>query len=67
MQHPEVEDVAWIYKIPDETFARHPELEEVILSSTVQVIGRQAFWSCKKLKRILYQGQEKEEVGIPSN
>eukprot|EP00980_Cylindrotheca_fusiformis_P013560 scaffold3462_cov77-Cylindrotheca_fusiformis.AAC.1 len=88
MQHPEVEDDAWIFdgqqrvpptvrrvkiadtvtKIPDEAFHSHPELEEVILSSSVQVIGESAFFGCEKLKCILYQGLEKEEVlGIPSN
>eukprot|EP00980_Cylindrotheca_fusiformis_P006750 scaffold1405_cov92-Cylindrotheca_fusiformis.AAC.2 len=87
MQHPEVEDVAWIYngkdevpptvrrvkiadtvtKIPDYAFNGYRELEEVILSSSVQVIGGHAFNGCWKLKSILYQGQEKEEVGIPSN
>eukprot|EP00980_Cylindrotheca_fusiformis_P024463 scaffold11930_cov76-Cylindrotheca_fusiformis.AAC.2 len=87
MQHPEVEDVAWIYngqqrpprtvrrvkiaenimKIPDEAFQNHQGLEEVILSSSVQVIGKEAFSHCKKIKSILCQGLEKEEVGIPSN
>eukprot|EP00980_Cylindrotheca_fusiformis_P015767 scaffold4571_cov72-Cylindrotheca_fusiformis.AAC.2 len=39
--------------IPDEAFHEHPELEEVVLSSSVQFI--------------LYRGPENEEVGIPSN
>eukprot|EP00980_Cylindrotheca_fusiformis_P010045 scaffold2219_cov56-Cylindrotheca_fusiformis.AAC.3 len=52
--------------IPDETFRGHRELEEVILSSSVQEIG-ECFRGCKKLKSILYQGIEKEEVGFPSN
>eukprot|EP00980_Cylindrotheca_fusiformis_P000200 scaffold41_cov99-Cylindrotheca_fusiformis.AAC.1 len=43
------------------------QLEEVILSSSVQVIGKYAFSVCRKLKSIMYQGLEKEEVGIPSN
>eukprot|EP00980_Cylindrotheca_fusiformis_P009632 scaffold2127_cov85-Cylindrotheca_fusiformis.AAC.12 len=53
--------------IPDETFLEHPQLEEVILPSSVQVIGKYAFAWCRKLKFVLYQGIEKEEVGIPSN
>eukprot|EP00980_Cylindrotheca_fusiformis_P011870 scaffold2818_cov59-Cylindrotheca_fusiformis.AAC.5 len=56
-----------ITRIPDKAFQDHQELEEVVLSSSVQVIGRWAFRGCKKLKSILYQGIEKEEVGIPSN
>eukprot|EP00980_Cylindrotheca_fusiformis_P028604 scaffold22616_cov90-Cylindrotheca_fusiformis.AAC.1 len=56
-----------VIKIPDCTFALHRQLEEVILSSSVQVIGKSAFDSCLELKSILYQGQEKEEVGIPSS
>eukprot|EP00980_Cylindrotheca_fusiformis_P010835 scaffold2447_cov110-Cylindrotheca_fusiformis.AAC.17 len=48
--------------IPNEAFKRHQELEEVILSSSVQVVGKYAFCGCEKLKCILYQGQEKEEV-----
>eukprot|EP00980_Cylindrotheca_fusiformis_P009972 scaffold2206_cov95-Cylindrotheca_fusiformis.AAC.2 len=47
-------------------FPEHHGLEEVILSSSVQAIGKSAFFLCRKLKSILYQGQEKEEVGIPS-
>eukprot|EP00980_Cylindrotheca_fusiformis_P010056 scaffold2220_cov75-Cylindrotheca_fusiformis.AAC.11 len=58
-----------VTEIPDETFKKHPQLEEVILSSSVQVIGERAFCRCEKLKSILYQGIEKEEeeVGFPSN
>eukprot|EP00980_Cylindrotheca_fusiformis_P011486 scaffold2666_cov60-Cylindrotheca_fusiformis.AAC.1 len=56
-----------ITRIPDKAFQDHQELEEVVLSSSVQVIGRRAFRGCEKLKSILYQGIEKEEVGIPSN
>eukprot|EP00980_Cylindrotheca_fusiformis_P002741 scaffold636_cov64-Cylindrotheca_fusiformis.AAC.4 len=57
-----------ITRIPDWAFKEHRQLEEVILSSsTVQVIGKRAFCSCKKLKSILYQGPENEEVGIPSS
>eukprot|EP00980_Cylindrotheca_fusiformis_P016890 scaffold5114_cov67-Cylindrotheca_fusiformis.AAC.8 len=56
-----------IRKIPEAAFQGHRELEEVILSSSVQVIGKEAFWHCMKLKSILYQGKGKEEVGIPSN
>eukprot|EP00980_Cylindrotheca_fusiformis_P023492 scaffold10516_cov80-Cylindrotheca_fusiformis.AAC.1 len=52
--------------IPDEAFHEHPELEEVVLSSSVQVIGELAFYECRNLKFILYQGPENEEVGIPS-
>eukprot|EP00980_Cylindrotheca_fusiformis_P010569 scaffold2349_cov110-Cylindrotheca_fusiformis.AAC.1 len=56
-----------ITEIPDEAFQNHQELEEVILSSSVQVIGKSAFEKCKKLKTILYQGLgEEKEVGIPS-
>eukprot|EP00980_Cylindrotheca_fusiformis_P011478 scaffold2662_cov65-Cylindrotheca_fusiformis.AAC.2 len=55
-----------VIEIPDEAFYGHQELEEVILSSSVQEIGENAFRYCKKLKSILYQGREKEEVGIPS-
>eukprot|EP00980_Cylindrotheca_fusiformis_P012027 scaffold2849_cov64-Cylindrotheca_fusiformis.AAC.1 len=55
-----------ITKIPDYAFKNHQELEEIILSSSVQVIGNRAFAWCRKLKSILYQGREKEEVGIPS-
>eukprot|EP00980_Cylindrotheca_fusiformis_P008326 scaffold1746_cov93-Cylindrotheca_fusiformis.AAC.2 len=57
-----------ITKIPDYAFKNHRQLEEIILSSSVQVIGEYAFFGCEKLKCILYQGLEKEEVlGIPSN
>eukprot|EP00980_Cylindrotheca_fusiformis_P017309 scaffold5367_cov67-Cylindrotheca_fusiformis.AAC.2 len=57
-----------VTKIPDCAFNKHPELEEVMFSSSVQVIGEFAFFGCEKLKCILYQGLEKEEVlGIPSN
>eukprot|EP00980_Cylindrotheca_fusiformis_P011290 scaffold2598_cov136-Cylindrotheca_fusiformis.AAC.5 len=57
-----------VTKIPDHAFHSHPELEEVVFSSSVQVIGESAFHGCEKLKCILYQGLEKEEVlGIPSN
>eukprot|EP00980_Cylindrotheca_fusiformis_P014591 scaffold3955_cov160-Cylindrotheca_fusiformis.AAC.11 len=60
-----------VIEIPEEAFTRHEELEEVILSSSVQVIGKHAFSFCIKLKSILYyQGlldEKKEEVGIPSN
>eukprot|EP00980_Cylindrotheca_fusiformis_P031595 scaffold26636_cov113-Cylindrotheca_fusiformis.AAC.1 len=52
--------------IPDGPFTDHEELEEVILSSSVQEIEADAFQWCIKLKSILYQGLEKEEVGIPS-
>eukprot|EP00980_Cylindrotheca_fusiformis_P010059 scaffold2220_cov75-Cylindrotheca_fusiformis.AAC.14 len=55
-----------ITKIPAEKFLCRMELEEVILSSSVRVIGKRAFDDCEKLKSILYQGLEKEEVGIPS-
>eukprot|EP00980_Cylindrotheca_fusiformis_P015769 scaffold4579_cov62-Cylindrotheca_fusiformis.AAC.1 len=55
-----------ITKIPDYAFQNHWHHEEVILSSSVQEIGENAFRYCKKLKSILYQGREKEEVGIPS-
>eukprot|EP00980_Cylindrotheca_fusiformis_P020482 scaffold7537_cov79-Cylindrotheca_fusiformis.AAC.1 len=51
--------------IPDEAFLEHPQLEEVIISSSVQLIGNWAFRDCEKLKSILYQGPENEEVGIP--
>eukprot|EP00980_Cylindrotheca_fusiformis_P012298 scaffold3012_cov112-Cylindrotheca_fusiformis.AAC.2 len=56
-----------ITKIPDYAFEEHQELEEIILSSSVQEIGEKAFCTCEKLKSILYQGREKEEVGIPSS
>eukprot|EP00980_Cylindrotheca_fusiformis_P002177 scaffold497_cov97-Cylindrotheca_fusiformis.AAC.8 len=55
-----------VTKIPDKAFYEHQQLEEVVLSSSVQAIGKSAFYCCRKLKSILYQGQEKEEVGIPS-
>eukprot|EP00980_Cylindrotheca_fusiformis_P016384 scaffold4883_cov61-Cylindrotheca_fusiformis.AAC.1 len=55
-----------ITKIPDYAFKNHRQLEEIILSFSVQEIGENAFRYCKKLKSILYQGREKEEVGIPS-
>eukprot|EP00980_Cylindrotheca_fusiformis_P016900 scaffold5114_cov67-Cylindrotheca_fusiformis.AAC.18 len=54
-----------IRRIPDEAF-RLQNIEEVILSPSLQVIGKRAFYRCIKLKSILYQGQEKEDVGIPS-
>eukprot|EP00980_Cylindrotheca_fusiformis_P010652 scaffold2373_cov75-Cylindrotheca_fusiformis.AAC.3 len=44
-----------VTKIPDEAFKRHQHLEEVILSSSVQVIGKEAFYWCPKLKSVLYQ------------
>eukprot|EP00980_Cylindrotheca_fusiformis_P000401 scaffold101_cov123-Cylindrotheca_fusiformis.AAC.4 len=53
-------------KIRDSAFQSHLELEEVILSSSILAIGKRAFLCCTKLKSILYQGREKEEVGIPS-
>eukprot|EP00980_Cylindrotheca_fusiformis_P006292 scaffold1348_cov93-Cylindrotheca_fusiformis.AAC.1 len=56
--------------IPVEAFKEHQELEEIIVSSSVQVIGSEAFSDCTKLKFILYQsldGEEEEEVGIPPN
>eukprot|EP00980_Cylindrotheca_fusiformis_P021283 scaffold8194_cov118-Cylindrotheca_fusiformis.AAC.14 len=56
-----------IKKIPVGAFKRHLHLEEVTISSSVQVIGKEAFSGCWNLKSILYQGIEKEEVGIPSN
>eukprot|EP00980_Cylindrotheca_fusiformis_P023122 scaffold10160_cov79-Cylindrotheca_fusiformis.AAC.3 len=49
-----------VIEIPDETFKKHPQLEEVLLSSSVQVIGVDAFRCCEKLKSILYQGIQKE-------
>eukprot|EP00980_Cylindrotheca_fusiformis_P023201 scaffold10211_cov110-Cylindrotheca_fusiformis.AAC.1 len=55
-----------VTEIPEEAFKRHQHLEEVILSSSVQVIGKEAFYECEKLKSILYQGREKEKVEIPS-
>eukprot|EP00980_Cylindrotheca_fusiformis_P011677 scaffold2764_cov71-Cylindrotheca_fusiformis.AAC.1 len=57
-----------IMKISDHTFQDHQELEEVILSSSVQVIGKFAFRGCKKLKFIFHHGlgQEKK-LGIPAN
>eukprot|EP00980_Cylindrotheca_fusiformis_P008701 scaffold1866_cov66-Cylindrotheca_fusiformis.AAC.3 len=54
-----------ITRIPDWAFKGHQELEEVILSSSVQVIGKHAFAFCT-LKSILYQDRKKEKVGIPS-
>eukprot|EP00980_Cylindrotheca_fusiformis_P020023 scaffold7106_cov121-Cylindrotheca_fusiformis.AAC.5 len=56
-----------VVEIPDNAFQDHRHLEEVTLSSSVQVIGKWAFCWCRELKSILFQGQEKEEVGIPSN
>eukprot|EP00980_Cylindrotheca_fusiformis_P005692 scaffold1189_cov81-Cylindrotheca_fusiformis.AAC.3 len=56
-----------ITEIPVEAFQRRQQLEEVIISSSVHVIGKRAFFRCHQLKSILYQGQEKEEIGIPSN
>eukprot|EP00980_Cylindrotheca_fusiformis_P018918 scaffold6322_cov59-Cylindrotheca_fusiformis.AAC.14 len=53
-----------VTKIPDDAFDSHQELEEVILFSSVLVIGERAFRWCWKLKSILYQGLEKE-AGIP--
>eukprot|EP00980_Cylindrotheca_fusiformis_P019543 scaffold6774_cov91-Cylindrotheca_fusiformis.AAC.6 len=44
-------------RIPDEAFQEHQELEEVTISSSVQVIGRYAFYGCKKLKSILYRAR----------
>eukprot|EP00980_Cylindrotheca_fusiformis_P009602 scaffold2124_cov66-Cylindrotheca_fusiformis.AAC.1 len=57
-----------ITRIPDEAFKQHQGLEEVILSSSVQVIGKRAFRGCKKLKFIFHHGlgQEKK-LGIPAN
>eukprot|EP00980_Cylindrotheca_fusiformis_P021880 scaffold8729_cov51-Cylindrotheca_fusiformis.AAC.1 len=55
-----------VTEIPEEAFDEHQELEEVILSSSVQVIGKEAFCWCRKMRSILYQGLEKEEAGIPS-
>eukprot|EP00980_Cylindrotheca_fusiformis_P020216 scaffold7303_cov59-Cylindrotheca_fusiformis.AAC.1 len=59
-----------VTEIPSLAFEEHPELEEVTLSSSVQIIGKQAFFRCTGLKSILYQslvdGEEKGEVGIPS-
>eukprot|EP00980_Cylindrotheca_fusiformis_P025605 scaffold14223_cov60-Cylindrotheca_fusiformis.AAC.1 len=55
-----------VTEIPVEAFKGHQHLEEVILSSSVQVIGKKAFCWCRKMKSILYQGLEKEEAGIPS-
>eukprot|EP00980_Cylindrotheca_fusiformis_P015109 scaffold4170_cov79-Cylindrotheca_fusiformis.AAC.3 len=60
-----------VVEIPTCAFYGHQQLEEVTLSSSVQVIGKFAFHCCKKLKSILYQSldgdEEKEKVGIPSN
>eukprot|EP00980_Cylindrotheca_fusiformis_P007635 scaffold1601_cov59-Cylindrotheca_fusiformis.AAC.6 len=56
-----------VIEIPDMAFNQRQQLEEVILSSSVQVIGKEAFYLCRKLKSIMNQGLEKEEVGIPSN
>eukprot|EP00980_Cylindrotheca_fusiformis_P008706 scaffold1866_cov66-Cylindrotheca_fusiformis.AAC.8 len=57
-----------VVEIPYEAFKDHRHLEEVTLSSSVQVIGKYAFCWCRKLKFILYQGLlENEEVGIPPN
>eukprot|EP00980_Cylindrotheca_fusiformis_P003899 scaffold865_cov87-Cylindrotheca_fusiformis.AAC.5 len=60
-----------VTRIPDEAFREHEELEEVSFSSSVEVIGKLAFYECMKLKSILYRvidgNEEKEEVGIPSN
>eukprot|EP00980_Cylindrotheca_fusiformis_P000485 scaffold120_cov59-Cylindrotheca_fusiformis.AAC.1 len=56
-----------VTEIPDETFRERRQLEEVVLSSSVRVIGKWAFFRCKELKSILYQGLEKEEVGFPPN
>eukprot|EP00980_Cylindrotheca_fusiformis_P008816 scaffold1878_cov104-Cylindrotheca_fusiformis.AAC.4 len=67
VQRVKIELAEGIKKIPDNAFQSHLELEEVILSSSVQVIGKRAFLCCKKLKSILYQGREKEEVGISVN
>eukprot|EP00980_Cylindrotheca_fusiformis_P029830 scaffold23912_cov122-Cylindrotheca_fusiformis.AAC.1 len=36
-----------VTKIPDKAFDHHPELEEVTLSSSVQVIGTEAFCGCQ--------------------
>eukprot|EP00980_Cylindrotheca_fusiformis_P014010 scaffold3658_cov75-Cylindrotheca_fusiformis.AAC.3 len=44
-----------VIKIPNYAFQSHLELEEVMLSSSVQVIGKYAFSQCKNLKSILYQ------------
>eukprot|EP00980_Cylindrotheca_fusiformis_P009554 scaffold2098_cov75-Cylindrotheca_fusiformis.AAC.2 len=63
-----------VTKIPDMAFHGH-QLEEVILSSSVQVIGKDAFYYCTKLKSILYHqsldgdngDEEKQEDAIPSN
>eukprot|EP00980_Cylindrotheca_fusiformis_P019287 scaffold6609_cov84-Cylindrotheca_fusiformis.AAC.2 len=44
-----------IMKIPYEAFARHAELEEVILSSSVRVIGKRAFsafFGCSVLTKV---------------
>eukprot|EP00980_Cylindrotheca_fusiformis_P011038 scaffold2534_cov48-Cylindrotheca_fusiformis.AAC.1 len=60
-----------ITEIPDEAFNGHQELEEVIFSSLVQVIGKSAFNGCNKLKFILVSqspddadAEEKQAVGI---
>eukprot|EP00980_Cylindrotheca_fusiformis_P021729 scaffold8566_cov95-Cylindrotheca_fusiformis.AAC.2 len=39
-----------ITRIPDEAFKGHPELEEVTFSSSVEEIGKSAFFGCKRLK-----------------
>eukprot|EP00980_Cylindrotheca_fusiformis_P013754 scaffold3541_cov116-Cylindrotheca_fusiformis.AAC.7 len=56
-----------VTKIPYEAFKDHRHLEEVILSSSVQRIGKHAFYRCCELKSILYQGIEKEEGGERKN
>eukprot|EP00980_Cylindrotheca_fusiformis_P031768 scaffold26931_cov132-Cylindrotheca_fusiformis.AAC.1 len=66
-----VKIAANITHIPDEAFRGHHQLEEVTLSSSVQVIGQYAFRGCRRLKSILYEvindGEENEEIGIPSS
>eukprot|EP00980_Cylindrotheca_fusiformis_P013710 scaffold3525_cov128-Cylindrotheca_fusiformis.AAC.1 len=65
-----------VTKIPDEAFHSHQHLEEVILSSSVQVIGKEAFYWCPKLKSVLYHQsldgddgdeEKEEEDAMPSN
>eukprot|EP00980_Cylindrotheca_fusiformis_P021567 scaffold8415_cov69-Cylindrotheca_fusiformis.AAC.1 len=46
-------------RIPDEAFREHQELEEVTLSSSVQIIGAFAFQGCEKLKSILYRSRRR--------
>eukprot|EP00980_Cylindrotheca_fusiformis_P027531 scaffold20929_cov69-Cylindrotheca_fusiformis.AAC.3 len=58
MQHHEE---AWNYNGQEEVPPTVRQLEEVILPSPVQVIGKWAFSWCRKLKFVLYQGLECRE------